>query len=416
MQVPHRFMTTPDEVKAIETNQRPKPEEDRAILWNMQQVKNPRSNEEGLFDLVWSDDANKGRLIVRSTAPTSGISSRWINRIIEETVPRNLLEIEVEAARAFNKADIQFITQRHADVNFINQLVFDRLFPSLKEQKLRHLRRYERVCCTKNGYFMNTSSEENNGSIFISDTEIERIALQRALRDDLQGAGASPADPSPHDFMDVDGPAPDSLAMRELASSNRKLKRTRPDRDDTMRGLMSDDVFNGDIKMIQRIVDVDRAVGNVVAEFMHVKEGRMRYSPSGKANLKSLNHVARLIIFDDDTQLNISDDYDVADMMRAYCITSKKMQGSQAKIVVNYLTPATAMENDRVTTNTLYREELYTNMTRAENKFFALVPVSDVNHYVMLEALRDIAHHSTPRTHSAFALHMPPPVSSNARD
>lgn len=410
MSVPHRFMTTQEDIEAISNNTRPQPEQDRAILWNMQQLMRPRNNADGQFDLVHADNKT-ARLVIRNTATLAGVNATWVNKVLEDIIDRDVLTIEAEAARAFSKNDIQFITQRHVDVNAINNAIFEKLFPSLKDQKFRPLRRFERICCTKNGYFMRTS-DESGGSAFISDAEIERIAMAKAMRNDL-GVDNNDDDANGGDAMDVDLDAEDGDLM---GPSDRKLKRQMPDRDDTLRGTASDDVFNGDIKMISRIVDVDRNTGGVVAEFTTVKEGRMRYSNTGKANTKSLNHVARVLIFDDNTQLNLSDDYDVADVTRAYCITSKKMQGSQAKIVVNYFTPANGFDEDRLTSKTLYCEEFYTNKTRAELRFFAILPTTNKNMNFMLEALRDIAHNKAPRRYSTIGQRLPEAKKGSERD
>lgn len=166
-------------------------------------------------------------------------------------------------------------------------------------------------------------------------------------------------------------------------------------------GMDSDDVFNGKIKTLTRITDVHEPSRRVLGEHDHVTARRL-----GPANT-----TARMLEFADAekegelTRLNLSRDYTPENLVRAYCITSKKMQGSEAPIVVNYLTPGGGAPGEETTAlaTTLTREELYTNMTRAKRRFVLLVPLGQPNDFTLMTALDDVIARRTPAPRNSLA-------------
>ena len=206
------------------------------------------------------------------------------------------------------------------------------------------------------------------------------------------------------------GTAPTTIthsSSNSTADARQGKKRPQRERDQDYRGTDSDDVFNGAIKTVQAVVDVSRQTGRVVARFTTMDERppfvRGRNRPAARES------VARLLTFDDDTQLNVDDDYERDCIVRAYCITAKKLQGSQAKIVVDVLSTADqGQAGETAIARTLHQNELYTNMTRAERRFIALVPTLLPGQKGLFDAVAEVVHNPAPPRNNALGSKLAP--------
>jgi hypothetical protein len=437
LETPHRFLMDGKVSEQARKGQKPLVDEDMAIHWNMKVVLERRiqrggggDSHAGFLDFAYSSDlANRSaRLIISALRRDrlGDVLGRIFTSLIGPTVMAQ--PAGIARAQAFTQLDLQIISQRHDDVNWINCIVYDFLFGGTQATMGTGLkpaiRCGERVSFTKNGYFLNNEESSTGGgpgARGISDTMLERAALTLA-------STRADARMDVTDYIDLSGPwqqPPPSQAAAAVGGKGAapSKKRARP-RDDNYRGLSSDDTFNGRIKSLKSIVDVSRTSGEVQASYETVKDkaaagsglgyGRQRFDKSGGKKGNG-DKTSRLLIFDDDTQLNVSDDYDLDKVIRAYAITSKKMQGSESKIVINYLTPTDGapafqtMAEARQLASTLYREELYTNMTRAKIRFYMLVPLQEVNNLVLFTELDKLVSTPAPPRQNTLATRLAPP-------
>jgi hypothetical protein len=436
LDIAHRFLTAGAGPASEEARMglKPLPHEDMAIDWNMRRILDGSLDQEtGFLDLAYSSQLsdNTARLVA---VPISSSE-------VEDAVHKTLLalfnvkdeEVRRKPAQAavtmlterLARMNIQFIAQRHKECARINRAVYSFIFDrwqasgedraDYRAPRLDHnppLRIGERITFAKNGYFMDSSADDASGRM-VTDSELENAALVIAFARNGAAGGtrADPADYLPLAFLQAGSGAgrPDAR------------KRKKRDRDAIHRGTDSDDVFNGDIRTLTRIVDVDQTSGDVIASHTHTKETKIPAAGAASrgGSMTKRNQVSRLLIFDDDTQINITDAYELDEITRAYCITSKKMQGSQASIVVNLLTSADQHEsNDRTISRTVTREELYTTKTRAERLFRLLVPSAQRSLHSMFQSLMEVVKNPSPLRNNTLAMHdrVPAPQTTFAEE
>ena len=428
--IPHRFLTKGQTLRDARDSKgseiMPLVNADMAIDWNMRVIANRlRSQETNLLNLAYTTDVTQrdARFVLTSSPHTN---FNWVRTLIEAQLGHaGRSERGSAKATLFHSKSIQFITQRHTDCKSINRAVYASLFDvDLSENAPEPaLRIGERVSFVKNGYFVTGEAS----APMVSDAELER--LTNAMAEAGAGTDDGALDPADYVLGGIPGLAnePSGAVTAEEKPVEKRKKR---DRTDTNRGVDSDDVFNGEIKMIARIADVDSTTGEVLNDFQSVSEGANAPATSSLSNalyqernaasnaddtsnqvqrgkFKGQKKVARLLIFDDDTQLNITNDYEADKVIRSYCITSKKMQGSQASIVNNYLTPNLKPDTDKVIASTIYRSELYTNMTRAERQFVCIVPIFSKIKRDMLMAIEEVVQNVDPPHNNSFAAKLP---------
>lgn len=417
LRIPHRFLTSTKPEDIERAMQRvPLPHEDMTTDWNMRVVLSNKQNEDtGMLHMVTSPDitSREARFILTSHRPKD---FSWVGIYLEALLGPNKVRHGTPSAQSFHTTNTQFLSQRHEDCRRINRAVFETLFnvqlqPNMPDPPI-HLG--ERISFTTNGYFC--KDDENGG--MVTDAQLERMTMY--LVENASEASA----PDVADLLNIMPMILGTSATHESYLSHdieeeggggRNYKRKNTERSETHRTLESDDIFNGEIKMVSRIVDVDRSSGDVAAEFTHVKEARTSNAIVKRGNprqgeFSSPAKVARMLIFEDDSQLNITDDYELDMVVRSYCLTSKKMQGSQARNVVSHITPNTNPMHNGVVASTVYREQLYTDMTRAEFQFACIVPIFSKNKRDTLAVVEEIVNNPTPAYNNSFAdyLGVPP--------
>lgn len=417
LRIPHRFLTStkPDEI-ARAMKRRPLPHEDMTIDWNMRTVlANSQDPETGMLDMVTSSDitSRDARFILSSHRPGD---FNWVRAYLEPLIGADKLaalqgpdklESGIMCAKEFHRTNTQFLSQRHEDCRRINRAVFETLFgrvlPAGTADPPLHLG--ERLSFTINGYFC--KDDENGG--MVTDAQLERMTMHL-----VENASAASA-PDVADLLNIMPMILGTSSTHQQYIANdyeerRGSKRKATQRTDQHRTLESDDIFNGEIKMLSRIVDVDRNSGDVTHEFIHIKEarnaGQVVRGNAREGEFVSSAKVARLLIFEDDTQLNITDDYEPENVVRSYCLTSKKMQGSQSTNVVSHITPNTSPMHHGVVANTVHCDQLYTDMTRATDQFVCIVPTHSKNKRDMLGVLEEIVNNPTPPYNNNFAQYL----------
>lgn len=399
LSIPWRFITqsmnaagkpalTPEEA----ARRRPEIDEDLATDWNMRIVLNNQLNmNSGLLDLVFTSDLQDRK--ARFVLINAGRGFTWINRCLEAVLGEKKIGKGLVSATAFSDCKLQLVAQRHNECKAINRHVYEVLYgvtlaPTAADPWIRV---GERVTFVKNGYFVPGDKSADN---LVTDEELDRLALTAAAIDNREGADV--ADYLANVFAD-NGNNP-VAAERDWAK-----KQLTDKRDHIYRGFDSDDVFNGEIRTLMRVVDVDATSGNIVEEYEHVKGSNVVGRGARNRAAAVANNLVRLLIFNDDKQLFITPRYELDQVVRAYCITSKKMQGSESEIVINYVTPANSMQPWRMTADTVHREELYTNMTRARKQFICVVPIPTQEPHELLTAVREICSNPAPVRRNSFA-------------
>lgn len=335
LRLPHRFVASerlPRSADDFVWTKPTSPEDKMTIAWNMKTLA-----DDARPDLVLGHELTNTKatcVLTPRTPPPSATPTtkspvaRMVESVVQRFVPERLRGKGQEAANILAHADVQFVTQRNEDRKVINDAVFGYLYGDVGKDYPNAFRVGERVTFSRNAYFV---KDETGASVQIRDRAMEQ----------LQEDDAPPA----LDAMDVE--LQGAIAQRQQQQRPPKRSRT-----DANRGKDSDDVFNGELHVITDIVDVNEE-GAVVAHFKHTSEkGDFRRPTRG---------ISRVIVFDGgEKQVNITDDYDVDDMSRAYCVTSAKMQGSEARHAIYYV----ALSKYGEVITTLYKEELYMVLTR----------------------------------------------------
>lgn len=339
LRLPHRFVPAgklPRSADDFRWVKPASPEDPMAIAWNMKTL-----SDDVRPDLVVGYDLTNAKSTCVLTPRTSAGSpdmnpvQRMVNAVIQRFIPATLQGKGREAAAALAAADVQFVTQRNEDRKIINDAVFRYLYGDAGTDYPNALRIGERVTFARNAYFVKA---EDGTRVQVRDRMMEQLQDGPVQQQQAQ--------PSAVDIQVLGG-----LARHEQAQGppQRAPKRSRTDAN---RGRDSDDVFNGELHVITDIVDVNEE-GAVVAHFRHTSEKGV-----------TRRGVARVIVFDGgEKQVNLTDDYDVDDISRAYCVTSSKMQGSEAKHAIYYV--AISKYGDII--STLYKEELYMVLTRGRD-------------------------------------------------
>jgi len=183
------------------------------------------------------------------------------------------------------------------------------------------------------------------------------------------------------------------LADERLNEHAKSRKRRREEDPDDFRKGESDDVFNGEIRQIKRIVDIDGKNHNITDIIEHTNE--RNNNRSGKRGVAKKRILEFNTIKNERRLLNITDDYDTDEMDRAYCLTAAKMQGSEDKIVIYVVTPAPSGHFGMVA-STLVNEELYMATTRGKKRLIVVAGRDEREGLVELRAIARV-HEERPR-------------------
>jgi hypothetical protein len=290
--------------------------------------------------------------------------------------------------------------QRNADRKAVNEAVFQLAF-GRTDKSLKSFYPSERITFTTNKYF---ATDKNGNPLNAgNDREFEHINILNPDRDQVIN---TPTNVLMRDAaMDRAVGLTEERAKARKGEQTRKRKRLQNENDFGMG--QSDDVFNGEIRQLKRIVDMSGQNGQKIesVEHTHIKDT----ARGGKKVVKK-RLLDCLDLRGERKILNITSDYDPDDIERAYCLTASKMQGSEDRNVIYIVTPSPYVGYGTVV-NTLFNEELYMVTTRTKGRIFL---VAGRDEREGLTEIRNIAsvHEERPRNVFGKLLKIAPEVRS----
>lgn len=239
-----------------------------------------------------------------------------------------------------NHPDVQILVHTNKLRRKINQMQRD-----IGNSMLESVRTGSKITFNKNKYFVH------------SDKEGDSKSREQSVGDvGFSGSGnVSSGSERGHDDVEA------CLSLQKTRTEKIQAEQAR--RNDKNRGVLCEDVFNGDIRIVSAVYIVNVDTGAVIKRCQTVggaREEARRQNGSTPGNVKDSPYDV-MISFEDNTQISLGA-YETSNIDFATAVTGTKFPGSQKPYIV-YV----HMENQHVDNS-----YIYTLMTRAEKNFIFL--------------------------------------------
>lgn len=361
LNIPHRFLPnfgaglTAEQVQSLRAVRPTSPSDPMSVVWNMDRMLEYKSKGDPFepIDLVFAaagDDDNSVQKARFGMLPDCNGAQSVIKAF------ESHLHLPPNGTMSRN---LQAVTKLNRDCNELSKSL--RAFiPECSHVNGPYFVRGEKVTFLANAY-LSQQGRQGAGDVAL----------------DFQGMQRDGAHPQSGDKRRRDGNPVAKRNRRQQAPDARSSSTVAP-RSATYRGLDSDDVFNGDIRVIEDIYEVDKG-GHVRQTLQDTKDRHVKGSV--------------VVAFTDGTQLFL-DRYDTDKMASGLLITSKKMQGSECDRVILFWRSHTF----------LFSEELYTTLTRGIHHFDI---VSTKSRQATLTSIQKVLAKSAPKRRERFADRVP---------
>ena len=369
LNIPHRFLPnggigmSAEEIQSAIVNKPKDPTSPLAAAWNMKQVRDYKAGR-GRLDLVYGTSADARFIIIPESQKGEKETIRRLRKIGVEG--KGLLARNVQilahtnrtkdmvncAARTlisnppYDKHEfacrekITFSTNKYLEESE-EQEEEEAAENDSNDEGGAHSGRRSGRRPTRRGAVGSGGGMEAQGDIIMDFGALRRGGVKRHRPDETFDEASESGVPHSHKRQRASSAGRDSGG--EVKSSKNSKKPKRP-RDRNWRGTDSDNVFNGDIRTIDRICEVNQR-GYITSDV-------------ARTDSPATSNTSRLILFDDGTQLFLKD-YEKHLIESAICTTSKGFQGSEVETAINRHKPSPFVR----------RDQLYTNMTRGIKRF-----------------------------------------------
>lgn len=361
LNIPHRFLPncgvgmTAEQVATLLEKRPSSARSPLTVPWNMARMlehTNARDPFQEL-DLVYSTTDAKARLFVLENCDSF------------EAFTRNLSDKLGYSLSDLHRTDIQAVTKLNKDCDKLASDIRQTLMCLQKPPFKNSFQTREKVAFLKNAYFSVNSDDEGKGDVDIN---------YQALRSEQTAHGVKRKRDHDGSMVDLDTTDITTAEKDDAATQARKRQK----RTDGWRGTDSDDVFNGDVKILNAIYDVNK------------KGTTLNYCSDMSERKQPRAH--RILGFDDQSQINM-DHYDVNHLRSGLLITSKKLQGGERPIIIYFL-------KDHAY---LYADEIYTTMTRGAEQVILVSAMTAARTMVLLQR---ILAKPAPKKRERFAFHV----------
>jgi hypothetical protein len=356
LEIPHRFLPnyglgmTLDEIRQLVATKPTRPDDPLCVPWNMQVVQDYATSKSEKLDLVVSTkpevypNARFTVLVRKSSGGGGGGGDDGDGGKRSNSKEDGMIDVLANLTRMGVADPMSTAVQHLAQTNLTRRAISTAVrrhhhYSNRTMEDGRGFEVGEKITFLKNKYFEidgdSDDDEEGGGDNRGANDASDDIAADyQALRSDSIDDDVHEGQERMRSLL-VDGDDDGALAPEPA----RKRPRT-----STWRGHSSENVFNGDLKVIEGIYEVD-ASGAVLATVAHTK-------------VTSGHGRNRMVAFSDETQLCL-DQYDEGNIESGICLSSSKMQGSECDDIVDHFEPNTFT----------CRDEIYTNMTRARERY-----------------------------------------------